>query len=128
PYTPFALNDGHRTRPVSLGMRGLLEGRVYEYIVRFNRAEVVEESLERTTGADKRELFRREGQKVSGVWTEEAQFELLSKSFRPNALLLALADALAPSLAGSIAVGLRQLLGFCNLSEKRPLPDAVETF
>ena len=44
------------------------------------------------------------------TWKADPQFQLISKGFRPNALLLALADSLAPGLAKGIAVALQRLL------------------
>jgi hypothetical protein len=55
-------------------------------------------------------LLNRDHQEVSGEWTNDPQFALIAKDFRANALLLSLADRLAPALAKNIAVGLRRHL------------------
>jgi len=120
PYEPFALDPTHKEAPVSLGVRGVLDGVVYDYLVRFFYSRVVKESLVRSSGTGEEELFARDGQEVTGPWKEDAQFGLLSESFRPNALLLSLADALAPKLAGGIAVGLRRLLRFYDPTRELP--------
>ncbi len=110
-YTPFQLDKACATSPVSLGMRAVIDGWVHEYFTRFNRRRVIEESLVRSSGRDELILFHRKGQMVEGSWVEDPQFNLLAESFRPNALLLSLADMLTPRLAKDIAVGLRRLLG-----------------
>lgn len=107
-YEPFAL--GPEGNPVRLGIKGVVNGRVYEYEIRFERTKFVSERLTCRTPDGERLLFHRVGQNVQGEWTKGEGFSLLSKDFRPNALLLSLADRLAPSLAKKIAVGIRRLL------------------
>jgi hypothetical protein len=111
-YLPFMLDKASPQSPCSLGVRGVVNGRVYEYAVKFDRAKFVEESLIRFSADTEETLFTRRGQSVEGPWKDDPQFGLLSASFRTNALLLSLADALTPSLASGIAVGLRHLLGY----------------
>jgi len=110
PYEPFLLDEWSE-RPVMLGVRGVVKGRVYEYAVEFDKSRFVLERLVEC-GPEKDEvLFKRDNQEVSGSWTTEKQFNLFSDSFRPNALLLSLADRFAPTLASGLSVGLRELLG-----------------
>lgn len=134
PYEPFVLNTSHRTVPASLGVRGVVDGKVYDYFFRYDEERIVEESLIRKSADGETELFKRTGQEVEGPWKEDPQFGLLSESFRPNALLLSLADALSPKLAGGIAVGLRRLLRFYDPTRvmswwrrKDPVADRVVT-
>lgn len=110
PYKPFLFDDDSSNQPVMLGLKAVIDRRVYEYVVEFNKKEFLKERLIEIT-LDKEELlFERDGQNVSGAWKGRKQFELLSESFRPNALLLSLADTVAPSLASGLAVGFRRLL------------------
>jgi len=111
PYEPFAWGaDGEKT-PVRLGVKAVVDGTVYDYEVQFFRTHFATERL-RLLPADggATDLLERNGQDVSGEWTSDPQFALISQSFRPNALLLSLADRLAPALAKNIAVGIRRLL------------------
>jgi uncharacterized protein len=109
PYEPFAL-AGPAKEPVVLGVKAVIDSRVYEYSVAFDRRQFREEKLLRM-GTDRAEvLLDRTPRGVVGTWTDDPQFQLLTQSFRPNALLLSLADSLAPTLARGIAVGLRRLL------------------
>lgn len=110
PYEPFAA-ESHEKAPVRLGIKAIVDRRVYDYEVSFERARFVSEKLHWLRPDGKATiLFDREGQIVTGEWKENEQFALLSRGFRPNALLLSLADRLAPALAKNIAVGIRQLL------------------
>ena len=109
PYEPFAL-AAHGLNPVRLGIKAFIEGRVYDYELQFGRAKLLSERLHWLKANGDTVLFRREGQEVSGEWTKDERFTLLAKDFRPNALLLSLADRLTPALAKNIAVGIRRLL------------------
>ncbi len=109
-YEPFALGST-RNDPVRLGIKAVVGGRVYEYEFSFNRAAFLSEQLlERSADGESISLFDRRGQDVTGVWTQDPQFALVKTDFRENALLLSLADSLAPGVAKKIAVGLRRLL------------------
>ncbi|HZZ43158.1 MAG TPA: AAA family ATPase [Tepidisphaeraceae bacterium] len=110
-YEPFA-GDESKSRPVKLGMKAVIDGAVYDYEVSYTDTSVVAERLERQTGITSTVLVDRHGQEVSGEWTEDEQFLLATREFRPNALLLSLADALTPKLAQRIAPGLSSLLRF----------------
>ncbi|MDA8378526.1 MAG: AAA family ATPase [Planctomycetia bacterium] len=109
PYEPFAVGaDG---KPVRLGITAVIDNTVYDYEVQFLRSHFTSERLELWhADGEATVLLDRIGQKVSGQWGDDPQFALISKDFRPNALLLSLADRLAPALAKNIAVGLRRLL------------------
>ncbi len=107
-YEPFALGGGSR-EPVRLGVKALIDRNVYEYVVEFDRVRFHSERLSRFSPVEEIE-FERSGQQVAGRWTTHEQFRLLASSFRPNALLLSLADSLSPDLARSVAVGFRRLL------------------
>lgn len=109
PYEPFAL-DGSKSNPVRLGIKSVVKNRFYDYTVEFTRTAIVFEQLECITGSYRKTLLLRQGQSVSGEWTGQDQFQLLSKNFRQNALLLALADILAPSLSDGIAVAFSRML------------------
>ena len=111
-YVPFMLDPQLRTAPVSLGVVGVVDRQVYRYSISFDRSHVIEESLVRSSGSAPSQLFYRKGYEVEGAWADDPQFSLVAESFRPNALLLSLADALTPKLASGIAVGLRRLLRF----------------
>jgi uncharacterized protein len=102
-YEPFAL-DSNSSEPVALGMVAAVSGEVYEYEVQFDAVQIKSELLERVgTDGERVTLVKRTNQKVKGEWTKDGQFALLSSEFRRNALLLSLADILAPGLAGDIA-------------------------
>lgn len=110
PYEPFLLNDASATGPVKLGLRAVVDRREYDYSVAFDDTEVIEERLVRLTREREEVLFDRNEKRVEGAWTEDRQFGLIEEGFRPNALLLSLADSLAPSLTQGLAVTLRNLL------------------
>ncbi len=112
PYEPFLLDDDSFKRPVHLGLRAVINRRVYEYQIEFLQTEFVREELVEIAPDAPRKLFLRKGQDVVGEWTSERQFELLTDSFRPNALLLSLADRLAPGMAEGIAVGFARALSY----------------
>jgi hypothetical protein len=95
-YEPFAGAEAMR-KPVRLGLKAVVNGDVYDYEASFNDRQVLSE--------------RRE-QHVEGDWTHDEQFMLIGKEFRPNALLLSLADSLTPRLARGIAPALARLLDF----------------
>jgi hypothetical protein len=73
---------------VKLGAKAVIDGEVYDYCISFDRQAFQSEKLTRLNGEDPVVLIDRIGQDVTGAWKEEAQFQLLSKSFRANALLL----------------------------------------
>ena len=109
PYEPFG--PGSKSDTVRLGAIAVIDGKVYDYEVQYLRSHFTSEQL-RLLPADGEAnvLLDRTGQEVSGQWKSDPQFALISKDFRPNALLLSLADRLAPALAKNIAVGFRRLL------------------
>jgi hypothetical protein len=109
PHEPFAFGE-QRDDGVTLGAVAVVDGVVYDYTLTFGRHTVRRERLKRLGAARPTVLFERVDQSVSGAWTDDEQFGLLTRSFRPNALLLSLADSLTPGLAGPIAVGLRRAL------------------
>jgi uncharacterized protein len=111
PYEPFALTD---QEPVRLGIKAVIDGNLYDYEVRFKRTSFVLERLLLLNVKEPIELFHRDGQQVRGEWTKDERFALLCEDFRMNALLLSLADRLAPALAKNIAVGIRRLLTGLN--------------
>jgi hypothetical protein len=110
-YEPFAGRDENNL-PVRLGMKALVDGSVYEYEISFNRQEVLAEHLEQRAIDATFVLFDRQVQNVAGEWTSDGQFQLVTKEFRANALLLSLADSLVPHLAQAIAPKLTRLLNF----------------
>ena len=63
-YDPFVLNTSHGTAPVSLGVRGVVDGKVYDYFFRYDSNRIVEESLVRKSTDGETELFKRTGQDV----------------------------------------------------------------
>lgn len=110
PYEPFALGSASKA-PVRLGIKAVIDGRIYDYQVQFDRTKFVSEQLVRLKADGERvTLVDRVGQDVAGEWQDDERFALLTKDFRSNTLLLSLADILAPALAKQIAVGIRQLL------------------
>jgi uncharacterized protein len=117
PYEPFALSE-QIGAPVRLGLKAVIDGRIYDYEIQFDKTKFLSERLlwlqaERNTlfhGNGQIVLFHRKAQVVEGEWTKNERFELLIKDFRPNSLLLSLADRLTPALAKNIAVGIRRLL------------------
>ena len=114
-YEPFALGSASK-EPVLLGLTAVIDGHIFEYSVEFDRTSFQHERLVEIESTGERVLFDRIGQDVTGAWRNDETFALLVKDFRPNALLLSLADWLAPKLAANIAVGLRQLLlGFDSI-------------
>ncbi len=113
PHEPFGL--GKSDEVVRLGLKAVVDGDVYDYQVQFNKASIVFERLAQLNVQEGVEdLLCRQGQSVSGKWLENAQFALISKDFRPNVLLLSLADQFVPSLAKDKAVAFRQLLRASN--------------
>lgn len=108
PYEPFQL--GAPKAHVTLGVKAVVDQVVYDYRVEFGANKVHLETLEQRSGDMPGPLFERRGQAVSGRWTDYPLFKLVSESFRPNALLLSLAERLSPIPAGAIAAGLRHRL------------------
>ncbi len=125
-YEPFALGPQSR-QSVVLGAKAVIDGQVYDYNIAFKHEAFASERLVRILPDGTIEtLIDRDGQKVTGVWTEESQFQLVSREFRPNALLLSLADSLAPGVAKQIAVALRRLLKHSDPSSN-PIPGFFST-
>lgn len=118
-YEPFA-GDGHEKRPVRLGLKAIVEGAVYDYETVFDGRQVLSERLARYVRDQAVNLFHRNNQEISGEWTSHEQFKLISHDFRPNALLLSLADTLAPGIAKGLAPSLYRLLRFYDGSASRP--------
>jgi energy-coupling factor transporter ATP-binding protein EcfA2 len=110
-YEPFAGGDKDG-QPVRLGIKAVIDGAVYDYEISFKEREVLSEQLEQQFVDRTAVLFNRQGADVSGEWTSDEQFGLIAKEFRANALLLSLADTLAPTLARGIAPSLGRLLRF----------------
>lgn len=113
-YEPFAGGGGDK--PTVLGVKAILEGAVYDYEIKFKQREILVERLQKYENGDPVVLLHRQGDSVGGVWAGDQQFQLISGQFRPNAVLLSLADTLAPALAQKIAPGIRALLVFYNSS------------
>jgi len=120
-YVPFRLNAQSAERPVMLGIRAVVERRVYEYVIEYERAGFLSEKLKRIDADGSELLFDRAADVVTGSWTTHPQFALVLRSFRSNKLLLSLADAFAPDLAGEIAVGFRRLLAARNPTWTHPM-------
>ncbi len=108
-HEPFALG-AKRKEEVTLGAKAVIEGDLYDFSVSYTAEAIVRERLVRWRLDKEIVFFERKRQKVSGTWNKYEQFKLITENFRRNALLLSLADSLAPKLAGNIAVGLRRLL------------------
>ena len=113
PYEPFALGPESKL-PVMLGVKAVVNSRVYDYSIEFDRKQFFVERLIRLSGDREEVLIDRNEGRVDGSWTSDPQFRLVSTGFRPNALLLSLADSLAPNLAEGVAVGLRNVLNTYN--------------
>ena len=120
PYDPFLLDEKSATAPVMLGIRGVIGRSVYEYVIEFEKTRFVLETLTQLAPGEKRVLFERHEQSVTGPWVEESQFALLARAFRPNAALLSLAERLAPSLDCGLALRIRRLLGYPRLWDRPP--------
>jgi hypothetical protein len=112
-YEPFAGGPSAQ-RPVRIGMKAVVDGRVYDYEVSYTDTAVAGERLVRSSGATSSVLFDRQDQQVTGDWSSDEQFQLATREFRANVLLLSLADTLTPKLAGRIAPGLTRLLQFSD--------------
>lgn len=108
PYEPFKLDESSDEASV-LGIAAVIDGRVIEYQITFNQHQFITEKLSDTTDDEPRVLLDRNDADVEGEWAAQPQFQLL-KPFRPNALLLSLADRLAPGIAGNIGQRLARLL------------------
>lgn len=106
-YEPFRLKKASNG-DVTLGVKAVIGTVVYDYSVTFSQEAVQRERLENLSHSIV--LFKRQEQDVSGTWADDDQFKLLSRQFRKNALVLALADAVAPDLAKDIASAIRSLL------------------
>jgi hypothetical protein len=125
-YEPFALGPQSK-QPVTLAVKAVIDGEVYDYSISFDRLTVVAERLIlwRSDGSQVT-LFGRERQDVNGTWKADPQFQLVTKKFRPNALLLSLADSLTPSLAKGIAVALRSLLRYADPDSRDVSTSGIE--
>lgn len=109
PYEPFALGS-QSGEPVLIGIKAVIKGVVYDYFIEFGREAFTREKLTQLSGDSPGVLLDRINQDVEGAWKADPQFQLFSKSFRRNALLLSLADSLAPQLGKGISVGFLRLL------------------
>ncbi|MDZ4755425.1 MAG: ATP-binding protein [Phycisphaerae bacterium] len=109
PFEPFRLSSS-QPQPVMLGAVAVVDGRIYDYTIEFDSHRVLLERLVHRGADSATPLVERVLQDVRGTWIESPAFQLIAKQFRANALLLSLADVLAPELAQGIAVGLRRLL------------------
>lgn len=112
-YQPFAGAEGER-KPVRLGIKALIDGTVYDYELSFDNRQVVSERLEQQYAAHTELLFDRHAGSVSGQWTNDEHFRLIVNEFRPNALLLSLADTLVPSLAKGLVPSILHLLRYLD--------------
>ena len=110
-YEPFA-GGGSAKAPVRLGTKAVIDGAVYDYEISFDDRHVFIERLDLHSPSETTNLFYRQAQTVTGQWTSDEQFQLVGREFRPNALLLSLADTLTPGLAHRIAPSLYRLLQF----------------
>lgn len=108
-YRPFIGGTSSKS-PCRLGIKAVINGKVYDYEIRFNRKMFNYERLAQWDGDDPVVLIERIDQSVTGKWKDEESFQLLSKDFGPNKLLLPLADRLMPGLAQGIAPVLSRLL------------------
>jgi AAA15 family ATPase/GTPase len=109
PFEPFALIPGKKGVS-ELGIKAVVDGRIYDYEITYDSKAFASERLLWLAKEGPITLFDRAAQHVEGEWKRTPEFGILSNQFRPNALLLSLADALAPALAKNIAVGIRRLL------------------
>jgi uncharacterized protein len=114
-YEPFAGGKSAK-QPVRLGLKAVIDGVVYDYETSFDERQVIRERLDQYIADRSVNLFHREKQEVTGEWTNDEQFKLIGRDFRPNALLLSLADTLAPALGRQIAPALIRLLRFYDAS------------
>ncbi len=111
PFEPFRLESRSQRKPVMLGLQAVVSKKVLEYRVEFDHGRFRHELLIEHGTNGPVELFSRNGQQeVTGKWTENKRFSLLSSSFRHNVLLLSLADRVVPDLARDLAVSFRRLL------------------
>ena len=110
PFEPFLLDNKSKSEPIKLGIRAVVDARVYEYLVEYDQKKIVLERLTEFAPDQPELLFERREGDVEGPWTNDKQFVLLAESFRSNALLLSLADRLAPKLAKGLATGFGRLL------------------
>jgi AAA15 family ATPase/GTPase len=108
PYEPFALAG--EQEPVRLGIKCVIDHRVYDYEVCFDRTHFLSERLSWLGMEGEQCLLDRQNLKASGEWLKDDRFAWLAKDFRENVLLLALADRFAPTLSKNIAGGLRRML------------------
>jgi len=121
-HEPYMLDKDFAAEPSVLGAKFIADGVVYDYSCSFDDLEYHTERLVQLSPHDPIVLLDRRGQTVMGQWTSDSQFSLLAEAFRQNALLLSLADALTPRLAGKVAVGVRQVLSlFDNATNRTPL-------
>ncbi len=110
-YEPFGGIE--RPPPTMLGLKAVINQEVYEYQVEFSRKRVHRESLKLLgPSGEPSVLLDRKERSTVGQWTQDRQFELISQKFRPNALLLALADRFAPAVARNIAQAISSLTTF----------------
>lgn len=123
PYEPFLLDQRGAQQPVELGVTAVINHRVYEYDISFIRDRFLTERLtEKTAGSDEILIDRRDGQPVGGRWVSDETFGLVIRAPRANALLLSLADTIAPELAAGLAVTLRRLLAYYDASAHPDFP------
>lgn len=134
PFEPFLLDERKKSEPIRVGIRAVIEAGIYEYLVEYDQTKIVLERLTEFAPDKPKLLFERRGEDVDGPWINDEQFVLLTASFRSNALLLSLADRLAPKLAKGLATGFRRLLnrydptqiGYRRAGAKRAAQRAME--
>ena len=109
-YHPFALNSA-KQKPCRLGITAVIKQHVYNYEIQFNHEKFLSEQLTQINPDNTLlTLFDRQNKTITGQWTDNSQFNLITQDFRPNALILALADRFTPKLTKKIAVYLQKLL------------------
>ena len=105
-YSPFA-GQSQRS-PVALGVKAIIDGKVYEYAIKYGAREFIEEDLIDLSTDEV--LIRRREQEVGGTWAELPNIRTILTDFRCNALVLSLAELFAPKLAARIAGVLKAIL------------------
>lgn len=128
-HQPFA-GETSKHKPCRLGLKAVVNGLVYDYEAHFTARAIVHEQLDQHTADRKLTLFERNAQEVSGEWSKDEQFNLVTrheKNFRSNVLLLSLADTLVPHLAGNLARALMFHLQWTDGSNIRPIRPGQRT-
>lgn len=83
-YTPFCLDDIHTEEPATIDVQFLIGDIIYDYKVKMNRFEILEETLSYSPNGYQAKLFERIANKDAGLHMPKYPTTLNKGGLRPN--------------------------------------------